>query len=79
MPNCLRCGHDWDQRVAGRPRQCPNCKSPRWDTPRLGAESPQVKPPAKKRAEPQLKVTERRVGPAKRATAYIPPRHRREK
>lgn len=32
---CLRCGHEWKQRHPehGVPRQCPNCKSPRWQQP----------------------------------------------
>jgi hypothetical protein len=51
MPDCLRCGHHWDQRVVGSPVQCPFCKSPRWNTPRL-ADSPQVKPPAQKGTKP---------------------------
>lgn len=30
---CLRCGHEWAARKAGRPRICPNhkCQSPAWD------------------------------------------------
>jgi len=30
---CLRCGYSWIPRTA-EPRQCPGCKSVRWDTPR---------------------------------------------
>jgi hypothetical protein len=29
--NCRRCGHEWYARAAGRPVQCPRCKSPAWD------------------------------------------------
>ena len=33
---CLRCGHDWVQRVEN-PKHCPKCISPYWNTPRRGA------------------------------------------
>ena len=29
--DCLRCGHGWVKRVAGRPVRCPKCKQPNWD------------------------------------------------
>lgn len=29
---CLRCGHEWDSRVA-KPKECPHCKSYKWDQP----------------------------------------------
>lgn len=29
---CKRCEYEWPSRIEGRPRQCPGCKSPRWDT-----------------------------------------------
>jgi predicted Zn-ribbon and HTH transcriptional regulator len=29
--DCLRCGHAWVKRVAGRPVRCPKCKQPNWD------------------------------------------------
>ena len=29
--DCLRCGHGWVKRIAGRPKHCPNCKQPNWD------------------------------------------------
>jgi Zn finger protein HypA/HybF involved in hydrogenase expression len=29
---CLRCGHRWLKRVAGRPKMCPKCHSRKWDT-----------------------------------------------
>lgn len=32
MCKCLRCGYEWDQRTPEKPRQCPRCKNPRWDT-----------------------------------------------
>ena len=28
---CERCGHEWRQRLPGRPLVCPDCKSPYWD------------------------------------------------
>jgi len=28
---CLRCGHEWLQRGVMPPRQCPNCKNPKWN------------------------------------------------
>mgnify|MGYP006310310171 CR=1 len=30
---CLRCGHTWVPRVAGRPVSCPRCKSYKYDEP----------------------------------------------
>jgi len=30
---CLRCGHQWFKRMEKRPKQCPNCKQSRWDSP----------------------------------------------
>src|SRR5215471_16983977 len=32
MNTCLRCNHQWQPRTNERVRQCPNCKSPRWDS-----------------------------------------------
>ena len=29
---CLRCGYEWEKRKPGRPKACPNCKQPKWDT-----------------------------------------------
>jgi len=31
---CKRCGHSWFPRIATKPKQCPSCRSPYWDTPR---------------------------------------------
>jgi hypothetical protein len=31
MNTCLRCGKIWEGRTEGRPKNCPGCKSPRWD------------------------------------------------
>lgn len=31
---CHRCEHEWLPREDRRPRVCPRCKSPYWDTPR---------------------------------------------
>lgn len=31
---CHRCGHFWVPRKDKKPRQCPKCHSPYWDTPR---------------------------------------------
>lgn len=28
---CLKCLHEWYPRNVGRPYECPNCKSARWD------------------------------------------------
>jgi hypothetical protein len=35
MMSCLRCGHGWESRVEGRPKNCPGCKSPAWDRPKV--------------------------------------------
>jgi predicted Zn-ribbon and HTH transcriptional regulator len=32
---CERCGHTWVPKENTKPRVCPKCKSPYWDTPRL--------------------------------------------
>ena len=29
---CERCGHKWVPRFSGKPKVCPKCKSPYWDT-----------------------------------------------
>lgn len=34
---CRRCGYDWKQRGASVPRQCPFCKSPKWNLERTAA------------------------------------------
>lgn len=44
---CLRCGHEWIKRTAGRPARCPGCKTPYWDT--KPGELPMGRPPKKKR------------------------------
>ncbi len=34
---CERCGHKWlpkDESMKDKPKVCPRCKSPYWDTPR---------------------------------------------
>ena len=31
---CGRCGHQWVPKENVKPRVCPKCKSPYWDTPR---------------------------------------------
>jgi len=36
MQVCLRCGVEWENRKP-KPVNCPRCKSPQWDQPRLGA------------------------------------------
>ena len=28
---CTRCSYTWVSRVNGKPKYCPNCKSPNWD------------------------------------------------
>jgi hypothetical protein len=30
--HCLRCGHEWVRRIVDRPKRCPKCISPYWDT-----------------------------------------------
>ncbi len=30
MAECLKCGHGWSPRVAGRPVKCPSCAQPKW-------------------------------------------------
>ena len=29
---CKRCGYAWVKRVSGKPKRCPKCISPYWDT-----------------------------------------------
>jgi predicted Zn-ribbon and HTH transcriptional regulator len=31
---CLRCGAEWWPRTPEKPKTCPKCRSPYWDTPR---------------------------------------------
>lgn len=31
---CYRCNHKWIPRDNEKPKVCPKCKSPYWDTPR---------------------------------------------
>jgi len=31
---CERCGHTWAPREHEKPKVCPKCKSPYWNTPR---------------------------------------------
>ena len=31
---CNRCGHKWAPKEDEKPKVCPKCKSPYWDTPR---------------------------------------------
>ncbi len=31
---CERCGHVWMPRDEAKPKVCPKCKSPYWDSPR---------------------------------------------
>jgi predicted Zn-ribbon and HTH transcriptional regulator len=31
---CERCGHTWVPVSEAKPKVCPKCKSPYWDTPR---------------------------------------------
>ena len=35
---CLRCGHKWLPRKAGRPATCPSCRDPKWDLARENKE-----------------------------------------
>jgi predicted Zn-ribbon and HTH transcriptional regulator len=38
---CERCDHEWAPRKkAEKPRVCPKCKSPYWDTPRAETQKP---------------------------------------
>ncbi len=41
--HCRRCGQDWLKRIPGRPKFCPSCKSPYWDT--KAGERPMGRPP----------------------------------
>ena len=41
---CLRCGHKWPALNPGKPRTCPKCRSPYWDTARKGTEKPNYEP-----------------------------------
>lgn len=35
---CERCGHEWLPRDKGKkPKVCPRCKNPYWDTPKKSA------------------------------------------
>ena len=36
MVLCKRCGYNWQPRVEGRPKSCPECKSRQWDAPKKG-------------------------------------------
>ena len=40
MVECRRCGGKWEPRVDRRPKQCPTCKSPRWDEERRAVGRP---------------------------------------
>ncbi len=31
LAECKRCGYGWESRKETKPRQCPYCKSPKWD------------------------------------------------
>ena len=58
--NCKRCGHKWYARAAGRPVQCPRCKSPAWDrTPMVSDVKGKYKPGSRvrqsKRKEPSIR------------------------
>lgn len=30
---CFQCGHEWIRRTYGMPKECPKCKSYRWNDP----------------------------------------------
>jgi hypothetical protein len=64
--DCLRCGHAWVKRVAGRPVRCPKCKQPNWDSPSQGVGRP-PKPPANRRSSkrPATKRASKRKAPPK--------------
>ncbi len=34
MNTCQRCAYVWTPRTSSTPRQCPYCKSPKWNLPR---------------------------------------------
>ena len=53
MCRCLRCGHEWLKRMEGRPKRCPKCISPYWDT--KPGELPIGRPPKKQLAKPKRK------------------------
>jgi transposase-like protein len=35
MNTCLRCEYEWESRIESKPKNCPNCKSPAWDRPKV--------------------------------------------
>lgn len=39
---CKRCGNDWVPRMTKLPRNCPKCKSPYWNKPRVLNRRPTV-------------------------------------
>lgn len=34
---CVKCGYRWRARVKGKPKECPDCKSRRWEKVRTEA------------------------------------------
>ena len=51
--NCTHCGYRWEQRLDAhrKPRQCPYCKSPKWDE-RKAKEPEPVEESAQEPAQP---------------------------
>lgn len=39
---CVRCGFNWVSRLE-KPRYCPNCKTPRWNTDRIASRYPEIR------------------------------------
>ena len=37
---CLRCGHEWPSRLEKLPKQCPKCRSPYWNKPKVKQSGP---------------------------------------
>jgi hypothetical protein len=68
---CVRCGHTWIPRVAGRPRQCPHCHQPKWDVPPRweGAKKKRGKGPS---AVALLLLSVACTRPVKAATDHLP-------
>ena len=52
---CTRCDHEWIPRGTKEPKNCPACKSPYWNTPRMNPDSNQ--PLAKKRSKSKKRRT----------------------
>jgi predicted Zn-ribbon and HTH transcriptional regulator len=66
--HCVRCSYEWRSRLPHRPRQCPKCKSKRFDTPPLYTYQELV---ARKAAKGKLPLVETVVQPAPLAHSVL--------